>query len=280
MGLAAILYRREVASLCIRSNRTEAIPTLVAERYVQVDLTVEARTPRGEPVAATGAVTVRGVVLLETGAFLGAVRRPVVLGCGLFTVVRSAVFDPADTFAAVFFGAIRVLLGVADLAGAALTRFGLLADAGFAATRFAVGPFRAGEDLDEIVEGGLRRALATAVGRFWAFGVTPSACCRAQRARCAAAILAFPSGLIVRRLGGLNSPRLEFVALFLEPLGRPRLGAVSGVRSLGTATAVSSPPSKLRTCVRREISSSIAERISFVFIPTEYGNEERRGRNL
>ena len=231
-------------------------------------------------VMATGVASVRGVVLLAD-VFLGAVRRPVVFGCGLCNVVGLAAFEPADTFEAVLFGAIRVLLGEADFAGAALTRFGFLAAAGFAAPRLtAVGPFRAGEALDEILEGGLRRALATAVGRLWAFGVTPSACCRAQRARCAAAILAFPSALIVRRLGGLNSPRLEFVALFLEPLGRPRLGAVSGVRSLGTATAISSPPSKLRTCVRREISSLIAERISVVFIPTEYGNEERRGRNL
>ena len=68
----------------------------------------------------------------------------------------------------------------------------------------AVGPFRAGEALDETLEA-MRRALATAVDLFLALGVT-SAFCRAQRARCAAAILAFPSGLIVRRLGGLNSP--------------------------------------------------------------------------
>ena len=223
---------------------------------------------------ATGVASVRGVVLLAD-FFLSAVRRPVGFGCGLFDVVGLGAFEPADTFDAVLFGAIGVLLGEADFASAALTRFGFLAAAGFAAPRLTVaGPFRAGEDLGEIVEGGLRRALATAVGRFWAFGVTPSACCRAQRARCAAAILAFPSGLIVRRLGRLNSPGLKLVALFLEPLGRPRLGAVSGVRSLGTATAVSSPPSKLRTCVRREISSLIAERISVVFIPNRIRDEE------
>ena len=222
-----------------------------------------------------GEVSVREIALLGTGVFPGAGRGRVVFGFELFTAVRFTAFDPVATFEAIFFGAKRVPLRVADLSGAALTTFGFLAGAGCAATRLtAVGPFRTGEALDEILEGVLRRALATTTDLFSAFDVATSACCRAQRARCAAATLAFPSGLIVRRLGGLNSLGLKLVALFLEPLGRPRLGAVSGVRSLGTATAVSSPPSKLRTCVRREISSLIAERISFVFIPNRIRDEE------
>ena len=53
------------------------------------------------------------------------------------------------------------------------------------------------------------RALAAAVDLFSDLDVTPSACGRAQRARCAAAILAFPSGLILRRFGGLNSLGLK-----------------------------------------------------------------------
>ena len=92
--------------------------------------------------------------------------KPVCYGCGLCNVVGLAAFEPADTFEAVLFGAIRVLLEEADFAGAALTRLDFLAAAGFAAPRLtAVGPFRAGEALDETLEGGLRRALATAVGR-------------------------------------------------------------------------------------------------------------------
>jgi len=167
---------------------------------------------------------------------------------------------------------------VADFAGEALTLFGCLAGACFVPALLTAVFWRFGteEALYELLEEGLRRAAVTAFEFFWAFGITTSACCRAQRARCAAAILAFPSGLIVRRLGELNSLGLKLIALFLEPFGRPRLGAVSGARRSGRATAVSSPPSKLRICVRREIFSSMAERISAVFISTQ-NTTPRRG---
>ena len=76
------------------------------------------------------------------------------LGAVCFTI-----YDPAATFDAIFFGATRVLVGLADFARAAFTRFGFLVGAGFAGTRStAVGPFCTGEALDEILEGGLRRA--------------------------------------------------------------------------------------------------------------------------
>ena len=125
--------------------------------------------------------------MLEIGVFLGAVRGRVVFGCELFAAVRFTVCDPAATFEAVFFDAIRVLLGVAAFAGAALTRLGFLAGAGFAAAPLtAVGPFRTGAALDEILEGGLRRALATAVDLFSAFGghhfrVLPCPTCALRR---------------------------------------------------------------------------------------------------
>ena len=165
-----------------------------------------------------------------------------------------------------------------DFAGAALTWFGFLAWAGFvpALLTAVFGRFTPEEALDELFEGGLTRAAGPAVDFFWDLGATASACCRAQRARCAAAILAFPSGLIVGRLGTLNSLGSKLVALFLDPFGRPRRRAVPGVRRSETTAAVSSPPSKLRTCVRREISSSMAERISAVFISAQNTTLRRR----
>ena len=51
--------------------------------------------------------------------------------------------------------------------------------------------------------------------------------CLAHRARCAAAIRSLPAADIVRRFGA-NSSGLKLVALFVEPLGRPRRFASLG----------------------------------------------------
>ncbi len=187
------------------------------------------------------------IALLETGVFLGEVRARIVFGCWFFKAVRFTAFDPAATFEAVFFGATRVLLGVAGFTGA-LTGFGFLGGADFApALLVADRCFGAGVALDELLAGGPTRAVVPAVGFFGAFSIPTSACCRAQRARCAAAILAFASGLIARRLGAPSSLGLKLALLFLEPFGRPRLGAISGLWRPATTTAGSSPPSKLLT---------------------------------
>ncbi len=105
--------------------------------------------------------------MLKTGVFLGAVRGRAAFGCELFALVPFTICDPPAKFEAVFFGAPRVLLGVADVAGAALTRFGFLAGAGFAAARLTgIGPFRTSAALDEVLAGELRPALATAADLF------------------------------------------------------------------------------------------------------------------
>ena len=221
-----------------------------------------------------GGVSAWEIALRKSGVFPNTVRARTVFGCGLFKADRFTAFEPVATFEAVFFGAIRVLLGVADLAVTALTGFGFLEGAAFAPPLpVADRRFGAGVALDELLAGGPTRAVMPALDFFWTFDMPASACCRAQRARCAAAILAFPSELIARRLGALNSLGIKLVDLFLEPFGRPRLGAVPEARR--PATAGSSPPSKLRTCVRREISSSMAKRISAECICTQNTTSHR-----
>jgi len=224
-----------------------------------------------------GGVSVWEIAWLESGVFLDAVRDRIVFACGLFKAARFTGFDPAASFEAVFFGTTRALLGVADFAGATLAGFGFLGGAGFAPA-LLVGDrrFGAGVVLDELLAGGPTRAAVPAVDFFWVFDTPTSECCRAQRARCAAATLAFPSGLIPPRLGALTSLGVKLVPLFLEPFGRPRLGAVLGARRPATAPAGSSPPSKLRTCVRREISSSMAEDFGGVHFNPEYDTAPRR----
>ncbi len=131
------------------------------------------------------------------------------------------------TFEGVFFTAAAVLLGGTGFAGAFLSGFDFVAAEAFVPACFdPVGPFAAGEALAEVFAGEVTLA-ASLMDEPLDAGVAASVpCCRAQRARCAAAILAFPSGLMVRRLGWPNLLGLKLVALSLEPFGRPRLDGV------------------------------------------------------
>lgn len=121
---------------------------------------------------------------------------------------------------------------------------------------------------------GFTLALLPAAGPLFFAVAVPF--CLAHRALCAAAIRSFASGLKVR-LFRANSLRFRLVASFFDPLGRPRrLGwvEVPPVEAIRLAEPVGrgleelspTPSSRTRTLVRREISASIADRSSFVFM--------------
>ncbi len=186
-------------------------------------------------------------------------------------------FCRTATFEGVFFTAAAVLLEATGFARAFLSGFEFVAAEAFVPACFdPVGRFATGEALAEVFAGDVTLA-AFLMDEPLEAGVAASVpCCRAQRARCAAAILAFPSGLMARRFGKLNSLALKLVTLFLEPCGRPRPGEVLGSARSVEEPVLFSPPSRLRTCLRRAISPSIVERMSVVFIPNRIRDLKRR----
>jgi len=206
---------------------------------------------------------VRGVAAFRPAFFEAIVLAPTVCPA----VISDAVFD-----------AIAVLPRTTDFPGAFFTGFDFPAAEALAPASFTgIVRFVAGSALDNSSAGAFARAGLLAAELFDAGLVASAPCFRAQRARCAAAILAFPSGLIARRFGRSNPLGLKLVASFLEPPGRPRLGAVPNETRSAEDPVVLSPPSRLRACVRRAISPSIAARISVMFIPTRL--RQRTTRN-
>lgn len=184
-------------------------------------------------------------------------------------VVLVATFCPIAPFEAVLFTATAVLLRVTNFASVFFIDGDFLAAGDFAPAFVGeIGRVGAGEALDELLAATFTRTALPAAELFAAGAAASVPGCRAHRARCAAAILAFPSGLMVLRFGRLNSLGSMRVALLLDPSGRPRLAAVLDATCSLEEPIVLSPPSKLRACVRRAISPSINARISVVFIRT------------
>lgn len=98
----------------------------------------------------------------------------------------------------------------------------------------------------------------------------------AQRSRCAAAIRALPSGLILPRFGGMGGD-----GLLVDPFGRPGR-FFSGAPALFSVAP--SPATALRSCCKRLISASSARMISFVFInilssPSYPANRQETGES-
>ena len=177
-------------------------------------------------------------------------------GCfaGVFAAGFAVVFF-ADVLLLAAFLASTALAGPADVVSDLAAGF-------FARALVFFVPGLCLEDLVAAVFAVVGRLVVTAAFPFW---LPP-------RARCAAAIRFLPAAVKVRRFGA-NSSGLKLVALFFEPLGRPRrVGSLDpmereAVRLVAPAEEPSAPaPSRSRTCVRRVISVSIAAMSSVAFM--------------